>query len=979
MEGSSAAHKMPGPEELARQKIDAALREAGWIVQFRSKMNIYAGRGVAVREFPLAHGYGVADYVLYADQQAVGVIEAKKEGETLTGVEVQAEKYAVGIPADLPAPVRPLPFLYQSTGVETRFTNRLDPAPRSRRLFHFHQPETLAKWITAEPVWLPQIGGKPDPLSQQPATLRMRLQTLPSLEAPDLWPAQVKAVRNLETSLREDRPRALIQMATGSGKTFTAITAVYRMIKYADASRVLFLVDRSNLGKQAKKEFEHYTTPDDGRKFSELYNVQRLTTNKLDPVARVTITTIQRLYSMLKGEPEMPPEAEDGSLFDSLAALAREPVPVAYNPKLPVETFDVVFVDECHRSIYTVWRQVLDYFDAHVVGLTATPSKQTFAFFDQNLVMEYRHADAVADGVNVDFDLYKIRTEITAQGSKVEAGPEAVMIGRRDRETRALRWERLDEDLSYDEDALDRQVVAKDQIRTVVRAFRDKLFTEIFPGRKDVPKTLIFAKDDSHADDIVQVVREEFGKGNEFCEKITYKTGTARIVEKVKNGSGVEVERVTYKSTGVKPEDLLSSFRNSYNPRIVVTVDMIATGTDVKPLEIVMFMRAVRSRNYFEQMKGRGVRVINPDDLKAVTPDAVAKDRFVLVDCVGVCEKDLADTLPLERQRTVGFEKLLEAVAAGSTSTDVLSSLAGRLARLDRRLGPPERKALAEAAGGQTLREIAAGIVQAIDPDQHEARARGVAGVPETERPTDKQVLDAARELIRDATAPLAKNPELRARLVDLKRSLEQTIDDISRDQILDARFAPEVREMVAQKLVRSFRDFIEKNKDEITALQVMYRLPYRRRLTHDDIKGLADLIHAPPRQWTPEVLWNAYETFEKDRVRGSRSTRLLTDVVSLVRFALEQDRELVPFAENVRARFDRWMQQQEQQGKKFNDDQREWLVAIRDHVAANLEISMDDFEYAPFTSLGGAGRAYRVFGPELSKMLNELNEALAA
>jgi type I restriction enzyme, R subunit len=338
------------------------------------------------------------------------------------------------------------------------------------------------------------------------------------------------------------------------------------------------------------------TTPDDGRKFTELYNVQRLASNKLDPVARVVITTIQRLYSMLQGEPDLDPGAETVSQFATMGDLRKEPMPVAYNPALPVELFDFIIVDECHRSIYSLWRQVLEYFDAHLVGLTATPSKQTYGFFKRNLVMEYGHADAVADGVNVDFDVYKIRTRITEQGSRVEAGP-GEMIGRRDRETRAMRWERLDADLTYDADALDHAVVAQDQIRTIVRTFRDRLFTEIFPGRKEVPKTLIFAKDDSHADDIVKVLREELGVGNDFCQKITYRTGTARVVTKVIGPDGQEQEKITYKSGGdVKAEDLLSAFRNSYNPRVVVTVDMIATGTDIKPLEIVMFMRAVKSR-----------------------------------------------------------------------------------------------------------------------------------------------------------------------------------------------------------------------------------------------------------------------------------------------------------------------------------------------------------------------------------------------
>ena len=342
------------PEKAARRRIDAALDTAGWQVQDVGGANIHGGRGVAIRGFRLNPGHG-SDYLLYVDGKAAGVIEAKKEGETLTGVEAQAEKYAAGLPAGLPAPLLPLPFLYQSTGIETRFTNSLDPRPRSRQLFHFHKPDTLAGWLA-------------EPGPQRPETLRARLRSMPSLDHKGLWPAQFTAVTNLEHSLAEDRPRALIQMATGSGKTFTAVTSTYRLVKFGNARRVLFLVDRANLGRQALKEFQQYSTPDDGRKFTELYNVQHLKSNKIDPVARVVITTIQRLYSMLQGEPDLDPEVEEGSLFDSGAALIREPVPVAYNPAIPVEFFDVVFIDECHRSIYTLWRQVLDYYDAYLMA-----------------------------------------------------------------------------------------------------------------------------------------------------------------------------------------------------------------------------------------------------------------------------------------------------------------------------------------------------------------------------------------------------------------------------------------------------------------------------------------------------------------------------------------------------------------------------------------------------------------------------------
>ena len=553
---------MPTPEELARENIDRQLTACGWTVQSRAEMNLYAARGVAVREFPLETGE--ADYLLFVDRKAVGVVEAKHEGTTLSGVADQAAKYSVGLPANIPHVTLPLPFLYESTGVETFFRDERDPEPRSRRVFTFHRPETLAE------------------LLNEGNTLRGRLRKMVNdfpLITTGLWGAQIEAINNLELSLAWNKPRSLIQMATGSGKTFTAVSFVYRLIKHAKAKRVLFLVDRNNLGRQAFKEFDQYLTPDDGRKFTELYNVQHLQSNVLDSVSKVHITTIQRLYSMLSGEPEYDPSNEEESLFGMGATLdAQPPKEIRYNPNFPIEYYDFIVVDECHRSIYNLWRGVLEYFDAFLIGLTATPSKQTFGFFNQNLVMEYSRQRAMADGVNVDGEVYRIRTQITEHGSNVESG---FWIGKRDRLTRRQRWEQLEDDFAYDPNQLDREVVSVNQIRTIIQTYRDKLFTEMFPEREIVPKTLIFAKDDSHAEDIVRIVREEFGKGDEFCQKITYRV------------------------TGRKPEDLISDFRNSYFPRIAVTVDMIATGTDIKPLEVLLFMRAVKSRLLFEQMLGR--------------------------------------------------------------------------------------------------------------------------------------------------------------------------------------------------------------------------------------------------------------------------------------------------------------------------------------------------------------------------------------
>ncbi len=932
------------PEQQARENIDRMLTQAGWIVQDASALNLYAGQGIAAREFPLNSGHGHADYLLYVNGGAAGVVEAKPEGFTLTGVEVQSEKYSTGLPDILPVYRRPLPFLYESTGVETQFTNELDPEPRSRTVFSFHRPKVLAQWVGVQ-EGLTSVQNISIETGHHYLTLdnlRHGLRNMPPLDASALWAVQERAITNLEESLAAGRPRALVQMATGSGKTFMACNLIYRLIKHAGARRVLFLVDRSNLGRQTLREFQGFSTPDDGRKFTELYNVQLLQSGTIDPVSRVCIATIQRIYSMLKGE-ELDPGLEEFSGFE-VAAFQQDSTPVEYNPNCPIETFDVIITDECHRSIYNLWRQVLEYFDAFLIGLTATPSKQTFGFFQQNLVMEYNHGEAVADGVNVDFDIYQIRTEITQKGSSVDAG---YFVDRRDRHTRKVRWEQLEEDLDYTANQLDREVVAEDQIRTVVQTFRDRLFTEIFPGRTHVPKTIIFAKDDSHADDVVRIVREVFDKGNDFCQKITYKT------------------------TGVSPESLLSSFRNSYAPRIVVTVDMIATGTDIKPVEIVFFMRNVRSRNFFEQMKGRGVRTISSTEFEGVTPDARDKLRFVIVDAVGVTESELSDFYTLDRKKTVPFDKLLDFISMGSREPDVLSSLASRLARLDRQLSASDRKAIETAANGVSLPELISGLVRATDPDAALEAAQQTTGL---EEPGDEAVEQARQELLESGAQPFAANPQLRQLLVDVHQSYEQTIDTVSADQLIEAGFSDEE----AGRLVQSFQEFIRENRDEITALQVLYARPYQQRLRFDDIKELADMLRLPPRAWTTERLWQAYRHLDQSRVRGS-GQRTLADIVSLVRYAVGEEEELVPFDARAYERFEAWIATQETGGRTFTAEQRRWLEDIRDHIAGSVSIELSAFELAPFSQKGGLAKAYTLFGQELTQVLEELNLALAA
>jgi type I restriction enzyme R subunit len=907
-------------EARARVLIDRQLGEAGWSVQDKQAMNLFASQGVAVREVTLKPGHGRVDYVLYVDQAAVGVIEAKPEGTTLSGVEWQSAMYAEGLPPEvhLAALTKDgrLPFVFEASGTETHFTNGFDPEPRARRIFHFPQPSTLKGILKrkddAYPTWRGRIG------------------TLPPLDTTPLRPAQIEAINGLELSLAEQRyDRSLVQMATGAGKTYAAVTLSYRLLRHGGFDRILFLVDRNNLAKQTMAEFENYQTPDDGRKFTELYNVNRLRRGPMPDATSVAISTIQRVFKALRNE-----EVDDSDDPGLDGWVPDTPVTVAYNPDIPPETFDLVIVDEAHRSIYGQWRGVLEYFDAHIIGLTATPGKQTFGFFKQNLVSEYTYPQSVADTVNVDFDLYRIKTRISEQGSIIEAG---TVVPKVDRRTRAQRYEALDEDLEYQAQQLDRAVTATDQIRTVLQTFHDRLFTEIFPGRSVMPKTLIFAKDDNHAEEIVTQVREIFGKGNDFAAKITYNARNA--------------------------ERQLAAFRTSAALRIAVTVDMIATGTDVKPLECVFFMRDVRSPQYFEQMKGRGARTIPDADFQAVTPDATEKTRFVLVDAVGVTEHEFVEP-PLNRVKSSSLAKLLGKTADLTITEDETATLASRLAGLEAQITPDERAELDQVAGG-SLRTVVRQLVDAVDAD---VQAKAVEGADEPEA--------ARQQLIVDAVRPLASNPDLRSRILELRRAHDRVIDEVSADSLLDSHGVVDTSK--AKSVVTSWRAYLDEHRSEITAIQLLTEAR-ERRVSYDDIKELADRISRPPYNWTPDIIWNAYVAVELDGQRHVGPRRTLTDLVSLVRFALGEDDQLIPYADRVHERYGGWLLQQEQAGVTFTNTERWWLDRIVEVIVASAGIAPADLDNPPFTENGGADGAIRDLGDRAATLLEELNQELTA
>jgi len=927
---------MTTPEQRARESIDRQLRAAGWVIQDGKAMNIHAAPGVAVREFKLKAGY--ADYLLYLDAKMGGIIESKPEGHTLTGVEEQSSKYTFGLPEHLPYWHRPLPFAYESTGTVTQFTNALDPAPRSREVFTFHRPEELLRLVQLE---------------QQ---LRARLQAMPPLEIQGLWEVQREAVCALEYSLGRNLPRALIQMATGAGKTFTAATFLYRLIKFAKARRILFLVDRANLGVQALNEFQQYRSPYTQRTFTEEYVVQHLTRNTLDPAAKVVICTIQRLYSMLKGEPEFLEGNEAQSLFETESPLLKEPLPVVYNPAIPIETFDFIVIDECHRSIYNLWRQVLEYFDAFLIGLTATPTPHTIGFFNGNVVQNYTHERAVADGVNVGYDVYRIETEISRDGATLKKDP-GFMVPRRDRRTLKKRLAELEGDLTYTANQLNIDVVSPPQLRLVIDTFRDKLFTEIFPGRTVVPKTLVFAKNDLHADDIVKIIRESFGKGADFCVKITSKT------------------------TGVKPEVLLQHFRTSFMPRIAVTVDMIATGTNAKPIECVFFLRNVQSASYFEQMKGRAVRVIDHDSLKAISgEDAPPKTRFVIVDAVGVCENDKTPSKPLDRKPSATFEQVMAYVAQGVVHPDVVSTLAARLARLGREINA-EQAAEIEAVAGTSLARLTATLLESLDPDRNAERARARYNLPEDAEPTDEQ-MDAVETAAMTAALKPFSDPKLRQLLLDLRARLEQVIDEVTPDRLIGAGYDAQARDK-AQAVMGELRTFCETHREEIEALQLLYSKPHRSGLRYRQVKELAQRLSRAPFHVNPDrpdgvkVLWELQRQAEPERTQGD--ARGLVDLIALVRHALHPEEPVIPVQAEIEARYREWLEEQAGRGMAFTPEQRQWLDMIKDHIATSLAIVREDFQDPPFSQQGGLGKVYQLFGEKLDTVLNEMNERLAA
>lgn len=745
-------------------------------------------------------------------------------------------------------------------------------------------------------------------------------------------------------------------MATGAGKTFTACNFTYRLFKYAHAKRILFLVDRNNLGSQAKAAFDDFNPPNSKYKFSQIYEVNHLTTNAIPNDSKVVITTIQRLYSMLQGELEFNEELENSYQSD------KKTKEVVYNPKLGINFFDFIIIDECHRSIYGEWRQVLEYFDTFLIGHSATPSKHTIAFFDQNLVSSYMLEESIIDKVNVDYEILRIKTQISENGNIIKKDCE-FEVPVMNKSTREIEYEELDEDLEYDKKDLDSRILAPDQIRTILQAYKDSIFTKLYPQREAnfdlIPKTLIFAKDDNHAENITRIAREVFNKGNDFVKKITYSV------------------------SGVKPGELIKEFRQDQSFRIAVSVDMIATGTDIKPLEVLIFMRDIKSSAYYEQMLGRGARSISNEDLQEVTPNADSKTHFYVVDAIGVTESEKHHTRVLEQKHYMGFKELLNELREPNPAKEILTSFASRLIRITNKL---------DEADIEILQSFIPELdISLNDEAENKSDDKQNLTKPQSLNTIASKILNLADELeIEDELEPLDEknsaqkespskeilkifhNEKFTNKLLEFAQKSKLYIDIAGKDELIEADFSKEK----SQNLISDFTQFILQNKDEITALEIIYSQNYaKRHLTYELINELSKKLRA--ENFYINKLWNAYTMLDSKKVAKCKNpTKNLTNIIQLVRFALGYDKILQDFSNLANSRYNLWLGRCINKGIEFSKEQLEFLELIKDYIAMNGCVILKDIQ-SICEDRGGIYRAKVIFKEDLDSILEELNLAL--
>ncbi len=907
------------PEEKARKIIDDKLRKSGWIIQDYADRDISLP-GVAVREFPTKSG-NPADYALFVGGELVGIIEAKKAGASLISVESQTRLYRNNLEQEGYSPV----FVYTSTGIQTRFHDTRDPDYNSREIMTFHPPTSLCK------------------MYEQKDTLRSRLKNNMPEKLPDtpreypLRDAQRDAILGLERSHANNRQRALVIMATGGGKTFMAIEETYRLLKFAKATRILFIVDRRSLGDQAHTNYQNYKVGD--RKFIDLYNVQHLAGHHIDTASSVVISTFQRLYSILSNT-EITDEADKVSAFEN---DEDEPEKfVEYNNDIPIDTFDFIFVDEAHRSMYGKWKQILDYFDAFIIGLTATPQDFTQAFFSNNLepnnpqpnaVSKYTFEDSVRNGVNVPFSSYRILTEANTDGILVEAGDEIQLF---DRATGSLCSTKAKKSQTYTPEQLDTIIESPKHIRLVIEAFKNTQ-EHHFKRPLYLPKTLVFAKNIHHAEIITEIIWKVYGKGYEFCRPITNET------------KNVESE--------------IKQFRNEVQPRIVVNVDMLNTGFDMPALECLLFMRNIKSSPYAQQMVGRGCRTIHDDRLRETTPDAISKDEYLVVDAVGALDALDSEKFskPPVAKTYQHIKKLLDRAGNNKATSKDLEQLANRIKTISKRMSI-ETKNTIQNACDMTVDELIQTIYENIDEHNQLNEAKKRYG----EEPTKQQLYTIQKEMKRKATAPFYKHKVRDAILEATKR--DDLIVTQKRDELIS------VSPVNIRQHYDNFGKFVKDNRDRFMALQIIYNTPYRlHKLTLEHLNELEDALKQPPYNLTPEKVWRAYERLNNSKVKNQIVR--LTDMITLVRYAAGQQDTLKPYGEFVMEKFEMWLKTQRDVGASITSEQESWLRNIAEQISVSCRIDKHDIKEA-FHDVGGLGRFYELF-PDGDQMLEQMHREL--
>lgn len=877
------------PEEKARIKIDQWFADAGWKVINRDDYEPTC-TAVAIRE-GLLKGNLEADYFLFINGKAVGVLEAKREETDAFASKVceQAALYAKSVPNIYQTYQNPLPFIFTSNGKELYFCDFREKDSNFKQILSIPTPRELVKELGIEDTFA----------------------GLPTLKKKGLRDCQYEAVTELEKSFRTDQKRALMVLATGAGKTYTACLAAYRMLSYTPMRRVLFLVDRNNLGKQAENEFGTFRLTENGDAFNTIFTVNRLRSSSIPSDSNVVISTIQRLFSFLKGE-----DIEDSDDDDDNEPA--EEVTLPPNPNLPHDYFDMIIIDECHRSIYGNWRKVLEYFDtARLVGLTATPIPETMAFFNNNRIVNYTLEKSILDGVNVDCRIYRIKTQVTENGGAILEGER---LKEETRYTGEVKTVSSKEARTYTNKELNRSIINPAQIKLILSTYRDVVYTELFndpqrePNMDYLPKTLIFALNEAHATNIVQIAKEVFGRDDDrFVQKITYSAGDSN--------------------------ELIRQFRNDKDFRIAVTCTLVATGTDVKPLEVVMFMRDVESEPLYIQMKGRGVRTIGDEQLRNVTPNAFSKDCFYLVDAVGVTEHEKSTPSATDEPttKTITLKELLERISHGYIPDEYLKRLAATLARIYNKADNSQREEYARLAH-EDMKVLSARIYDALEK-----------GILPPFVDTNEPNLER-----KGLVSPLANHADARKYLLILAAGFVNTLMP-GEDTLISKGFSVEE----AKSTTEAFETFCKEHADEIEALRIIYNNE-GEAITYSMLKDLENKLKLANNHFTSKQLWNSYAIVNPKTVRRSTTKEesdALTNIIQLVRFAFHQIERLESVVTTAKQYFNLWMGQTQ---REITDKQREVISRIVDYIASNGACTVRDIREDDATH---AAQMIRAFG----------------